>query len=506
MLLNSVVAQACHCGAAWRAIHAGGQAYAFNQQRNQFNPRVTVGKPPHACHGKRSGMAKFENAGPLLDAAGRMVEAAMKAGATGADAVAAQSRSIGVSIRNGAVESSQNAESSGISFRVFVGRRVASVSADADADPQKLAERAVAMASVSPEDPSQGFADPSLLARDELDLDLYDGFEPSAGQIKAMALEAEDAMRAVGGVTNSGGASAGYGLSGVVLVTSHGFTGAYQRSGYSISASAIAGQGTGMERDYDYSSRIHFADLGRPAEIGRNAGERAVRRIGARRPATGRTSIVFDPRVARSIAGHLAGAINGLAVARKMSFLRDAMGTAILPDGLRVTDNPLVPRRAASRPFDGEGVRGEALEIVADGVLNHWLLSSSAARELGLTTNGRGARSGASVSPTSSNFAFEPGAMTPQDLISSVGNGIYVTELIGQGVNMVTGQYSRGASGFLIENGVLGAPVGEFTIADELPAMFKRLVLANDVDRNYATAAPTLAIDAMMVGGADAPA
>ncbi|MGL4406650.1 MAG: TldD/PmbA family protein, partial [Notoacmeibacter sp.] len=392
--------------------------------------------------------------------------------------------SVGVSVRNGVVEDSENAESSSIAFRVFVGNRVASVSADATADPRALAERAVAMAKASPEDVSQGLADAELLARDVVDLDLFDATEPGSDRFRQMALECEAAALGVKGVSKSSGASAGYGSTGAVLVTSHGFSGAYKRSGFSVSASAIAGEGTLMERDYDFSSRVFFDDLADPVSIGKSAGERAVRRLNPGKLETGLQTIVLDPRVARSMAGHLSGAINGIAVARKTSFLRDQMGQQILPKGFSVTDNPLVKRRGASRPFDGEGVRGEPLEIVVDGVLQCWLLSSSAARELGLKTNGRGSRGGSGVGPSSTNFAFEPGHLTPSELIKSVGKGVYITELFGQGVNMITGQYSRGASGFLIENGEITRPVSEFTVASDLPSMFKRILPANDVDRN----------------------
>jgi PmbA protein len=438
----------------------------------------------------------------LLNAAERLVQQALKAGATAADAVAGRSASVGVSVRNGKVEASDNSESDGFSLRVFVGQRVASISANATADAVALAERAVAMAKASPEDASQGLADPEDLARDILDLDLYDPTEPGADRLREMALEAEAAALAVKGITNSSGASAGAGSSGMVLVTSGGFSGTYRRSGFSVSASVIAGEGTGMERDYDYSSKLHFSDLEDAAIVGRRAGERAVRRLSPAKAQTGTATIVFDPRVARSLAGHLAGAINGIAVARKSTFLRDKLGQRILPAGFRVTDNPLVPRRGGSRPFDGEGVRGQPLDIVVDGVLQTWLLSSSAARELGLKTNGRGARGGSGVGPTSTNFAFEPGTLAPAELITGIGSGIYVTEVFGQGVNMITGQYSRGASGFLIENGEIAGPVSEFTIASDLNHMFAHLVVANDLDRNYSTAAPTIAIEGMTIAGA----
>lgn len=442
------------------------------------------------------------DAAKLTDRVTALVEAARRAGADAADAVAVRGRSAGVSVRLGKVEGTESSESEDMSLRVFVGQRVASVSATAASDPKSLAERAVAMAKVSPEDPFQSLADPALLARNLRDLDLFDPTEVPADQLKEAALAAEAAALAVKGVTNSSGSSASAGLGGLVLATSHGFVGQYVASRFSRSTSVIAGEGTAMERDYEFSSRQHFADLDAPEEIGRKAGERAVRRLGARKAATGPVDVVFDPRVARGIAGHLAGAINGAAVARKTSFLRDMMGKQVASAAITVTDEPLRRRGQASRPFDGEGVEGGKLLMVEKGILSHWFLSTSAARELGLVTNGRGSRSGSSVSPSSTNLAIEPGERSPDDLIASLQRGFYVTEVFGQGVDMVTGEYSRGASGYWIENGALAYPVAEVTIASNLKTMFLNMVPASDLDRNFGTAAPTLLIEGMTLAGA----
>lgn len=436
----------------------------------------------------------------LADLVSGLVEAARRAGADASDAVAVRSRATNVSVRLGKVEGTEAAESDDISLRVFVGKRVASVSASG-ADMDELAARAVAMAKVSPEDPVQGLADRNRLAATIRDLDLYDETQVDAARLTEDALATEDAARAVAGVTNSGGATASAGMGGLVLATSDGFFGSYMATRFSRSVSVIAGEGTGMERDYDFSSRLHFTDLDEPGEIGRRAGERAVRRLGARKAKTGPVDVIFDPRVARGIAGHLASAINGASVARKTSFLRDSMGAAIASAAITVTDDPLRVRGPASRPFDGEGVEGEPLTMVEAGVLRHWFLSTSAARELGLSTNGRGSRAGSSVNPTSTNLAIEPGSATPEDLIGSLKSGFYVTEVFGQGVNMVTGEYSRGVSGFWIENGELAYPVSEVTIASNLKTMFLNMVPANDVDRNFGTAAPTLLIEGMTLAG-----
>ncbi|HEV2900928.1 MAG TPA: TldD/PmbA family protein [Pseudaminobacter sp.] len=446
-------------------------------------------------------MNEAPDAAKLTDRVAALVDAAKAAGADAADAVAVRSRSTGVSVRLGKVEATEASESEDVSLRVFIGQRVASVSATAASDPRMLAERAVAMAKVSPEDPYQGLADAALLAAEIRDLDLFDPTAVSVEKLKQDALAAEEAALAVPGVTNSSGSSASAGLGGLVLATSHGFLGHYVGTRFSRSASVIAGEGTGMERDYEYSSRQHFADLDSPQWIGRKAAERAVRRLNARKAKTGPVDVVFDPRVARGIAGHLAGAINGASVARKTSFLRDMMGKQVAAAAITVIDEPLCIRGQASRPFDGEGIEGKKLTMVDKGVLNHWFLSCSAARELGLETNGRGSRSGSSVSPSSTNLSIEPGERSPEELITSLKSGFYVTEVFGQGVNMITGEYSRGASGFWIENGELAYPVSEVTIASNLKDMFLNMVPASDLDRNFATAAPTLLIEGMTLAG-----
>lgn len=438
----------------------------------------------------------------LLERAVQLVDLAVKAGADKADAVVVRSRSKGVSVRLGKVESTEASESDDFSLRVFIGRQVASVSANPGFDLTALAERAVAMAKVSPEDPYAGLADESDLARDIPDLQLFDETEVSGDQLRETALAMEEVARSVNGVSNSLGAGASAGMGGMVLVTSHGFSGSYAASRFSRSVGVIAGEGTKMERDHDFDSRLYFADLDSPEEIGRRAAERAIRRLNPRQvPTASNLTVVFDPRVARGFAATIAGAINGASVARKTSFLRDKMGQQVLKAGLNITDDPLKVRGSSSRPFDGEGISGKPLTMIEDGVLKHWFLSSSTARELGLKTNGRGVRGGASVSPSSTNLALEPGDLAPEELIRSVGTGLYVTDMIGSGVDMITGEYSRGASGFWIENGELTYPVSEITIASNLKDMFMRITVANDIDRKFGVAAPTLAIEGMTLAG-----
>ncbi|MGO4200018.1 TldD/PmbA family protein [Rhizobium sp. YAF28] len=439
----------------------------------------------------------------LLSRASQLIDLAKKAGADAADAVVVRSRAQSVSVRLGKVEGTESSESDDFSLRVFVGKRVASVSANPGFDLQALAERAVAMAKVSPEDPFACLADENRLAKTYPDLQLLDTTEVGADQLREAALAAEAAALAVKGVTNSSGAGASAGMGGLVLATSHGFEGSYMASRFGNSVSVIAGEGTGMERDYDFDSRLYYSELDDAAEIGRRAGERAIKRVNPRQVPTGKgITVIFDPRIARGFVGHIAGAINGASVARKTSFLRDKMGQQVLKAGLSITDDPLIVRGPSSRPFDGEGVSGERLVMIEDGVLKHWFLSTSTANEIGgLETNGRGVRGGTSVTPASTNLALEPSDISPEELIRSVGNGFYVTELIGQGVNMITGEYSRGATGFWIENGELTFPVSEVTIASNLKDMFMRLTLANDIDRKFGVAAPTFAIEGMTLAG-----
>jgi PmbA protein len=386
---------------------------------------------------------------------------------------------------------------------VLVGGRQALVSSnDTKGEAAVLAERAVAMARVAPEDRFAGLADRAALARDIADLDLIDAELPTTARLEALARAAEEAALAVDGVSKSGGASASAGIGGMVLITSHGFRGAYLASHHNLSMVAIAGEGTGMERDYDFSSALHAADLDDAAKIGRSAGERAVKRRNPRKVPTGRVPVVFDPRVAGSLIGHLASALNGTAIVRKTSFLMDRMGERLFRPGIRVVDDPLRRRGLRSRPFDGEGVAGRPLAIVEDGVLRSWLLDSATGRELGLPTTGHAQRGVSSApSPGATNLHLAPGARSPQALIADIAQGFYVTDLIGMGANVVTGDYSRGAAGLWIENGTLGFPVSEVTIAGHLRDMFANLEPADDLVFRYGTNAPTVRLEGLTVAG-----
>ena len=439
----------------------------------------------------------------LTNLAERLVAAARRAGADAADAIAERGVSQSVEVRDGTVEATERSEGDNMGLRVLVGRRQAVVSTnDLVGDIDALAARAVAMARVAPEDKFAGLADRNLLVTTVPDLDLLDSQLPSVAQLEETARAAEAAGLAVKGVTKSGGASASAGIGGMVLVTSTGFSGAYLGSRHGVSMQAIAGEGTGMEQDYDFSSALHAADLAAPADIGRTAGERAVRRLNPRKAATKPVPVVFDPRIAGSLIGHLATAVNGSAIARKTSFLKDRLGQQIFASGIRVIDDPLRPRGLRSHPFDAEGVAGKRRALVDDGTLTSWILDSATARELGLETTGHAQRGVSSTpSPGASNLHLEPGRATPAELIADIEEGLYVTDLIGMGANMVTGDYSRGASGFWIAHGELTYPVSEITIAGHLDDIFRSLTPANDLVFRFGINAPTVRIEGLTVAG-----
>src|SRR5215467_12619143 len=359
----------------------------------------------------------------LANLAERLVAAARRAGADAADAIAERGVSQSVEVRDGTVEASERSEGDNMGLRAFVGRRQAVVSTnDLNGNVDELAERAVVMARIAPEDKFAGLATPDQLATSIPDLDLLDSELPSVARLETTARAAEAAGIAVKGVSKSGGASASAGIGGTVLVTSNGFMGAYLSSRHGVSMQAIAGEGTGMEQDYDFSSAIHAADLAAPEEVGRSAGERAVRRLNPKKVATKRVPVVFDPRVAGSLIGHLASAINGSAIARKTSFLKDRLSEQIFASGIRVIDDPLRRRGLRSHPFDAEGVAGKRRALVDDGRLMSWILDSATARELGLESTGHAQRGVSSTpSPGASNLHLEPGRASPAELIAGIG-------------------------------------------------------------------------------------
>ena len=443
-----------------------------------------------------------ENAIDLLQ---DLITRARRAGADAADAVLFEGTSLSHARRLGKTEKLERSEGRDLGLRVFIGRQQAVVSST-DTAPKaldELVERAIAMARTVPEDPYCGIADPAEIARVWPSLDMLEPVEPSAKTLIERARTAEEAALAVEGVTNSEGAEAGWGRSSVALAASNGFAGAYAGSSHGVSASVIAGTGTAMERDYDYSNAIYAADLRDPAEIGKSAGERAVKRLGAKKMPTCRCPVIFDPRVARSFISHLLGSISGPAIARGTSFLKDRLGERIFPEVITIIDDPHRHRGLRSKPFDGEGIENRRRAIIDNGVLTTWLLDLRSSRQLGLKTTGHAARGTASPpSPAATNVWIEPGALSPKELIADIGSGFYVTEMMGMGVNGVTGDYSRGAAGFWIENGEIAFPVSEMTVAGNLKDIFARLVAADDLEFKTGADSPTLRIDDLTVAGA----
>jgi PmbA protein len=439
------------------------------------------------------------------DRAADLIARAIKAGADAADAVYAADASTDVQVRLGALEDVGRSEGEEIGLRVFSGKRSATVSSS-DLSPRALdalAERAVAMARQAPEDAFAGLAPEEMLMRSAApDLDLEDDAEASPEELRARALACEEAARAVAGVTNSEGGSASQGRMIMALATSHGFAGGYGGSSHSVSASVLAGEGSGMERDYDYHTVRHLAELDSSELIGRQAGERAVARLNPIRLKSGTMTVIFNPRVGGSLIGHLLGAITGSSIARKTSFLLDQLGESIFSSDITIVDEPHRLRGIRSRPFDGEGLATASSKIIDKGVLTNWLMDSASARQLGLKPTGHAAR-GVSGAPGAgpSNLHIEPGSATPAELMADIKSGFYVTELIGMGVNGLTGDYSRGASGFLIEDGHITKAVSEITIASNLKTMFAALVPANDLEFRHGTNVPTLRIDGMMIAG-----
>ncbi len=434
-----------------------------------------------------------------------LLDAAKKAGADAADALHVEGVSSSVSYRLGKLEDVERAESYDLGLRVFVGQKVAFVSStDFAADAlAALPARAVAMARLAPEDKFAGLAPKDRLAKTIPQLDLEDRAEPSAELLIERARGAEAAALAVTGVTNSEGGGASFSRNAVTLATSTGFFGRYAGTSHGIGVAVLAGEGTGMERDYDHDSARHAGDLRGAQDIGRSAGEKAVKRLNPRSMKSQSVPVVFHSEEAAGLAGHFAGAISGAAIARGVSFLKDKMGQGIFAPGIHIIDDPHRVRGLRSKPFDGEGVANQRRALIENGVLTTWLLDCASARQLGLETTGHAARgTGGPPTPSSTNLNLEAGKLSVKELIADIKQGFYVTELMGMGVNGVTGDYSRGAAGFWIENGEIAFPVSEVTIAGNLKDMFARLVPASDLEFRHGTNAPTVRIEGMTLAGA----
>ncbi len=434
-----------------------------------------------------------------------IVKQARNAGADAADALVYESISLAASYRLGKLEDVERSESRDLGIRVFVGKKQASISSN-DFKKETLAplvDRVISMAKAAPEDPYAGLADKNLLATEQMDLDLLDSSTPpTSEQLSQKAAAVEEAALGVEGVTNSEGASASWGSATFALATSEGFCKGYTTSRHGMGCAVIAGSGTGMERDYEFTSARHADDLKSPESVGRTAGERTVKRLNPKKAESQSVPVVYDPRISRGLIGHLAGAINGRSIARGVSFLKEKLEKQVFKSSVNVIDEPHRVRGLGSMPFDGEGVKTDKLSLVKDGVLTTWLLDTASAKQLNLKTNGRAARgTGGPPSPSTSNLYMTPGELSPADLIKDIKQGFYVTELIGMGVNGVTGDYSRGASGYWIEDGEITYPVNEVTVAGNLVDMFLELTPADDLVFEYGSNAPTIRIDGMTIAG-----
>jgi PmbA protein len=435
-----------------------------------------------------------------------LVDRARAAGADAADAIYSGQESQSVQVRLGEIEHVDRSEGEEIGLRVFVGQRSASVASSEFSDETlaELVRRAIAMAREAPEDPYAGLASAELLAHSPFpDVESEDRSEDDPGTLRARALEAERAALAVPLITNSSGASAGSSSGTMALATSSGFCGAYRSTGHSISASVIAGEGATMQRDSAWHGVRHLAELDAPEEVGRLAGTRAAARLNPSRPKPGRYPVLFDPRAAGSLLGHFSGAINGASVARKSSFLQDKLSQRVFAPGVRIVDDPLRRRGLRSRPFDAEGLPVWRVALIDDGVLTSWMADNAAARQLGIEPTGHAVR-GASGPPGAapSNLYIEAGKRSREELFAAFPVAVLITELIGQGVNGVTGDYSRGASGFMVRNGETAEPVAEITIASNLIEMFATLEPGSDLEFRRGLDAPTLLIPEMTVGAA----
>ncbi|WP_420585947.1 TldD/PmbA family protein [Ruegeria sp.] len=441
------------------------------------------------------------------DISQNLLDAARKAGADAADAIVIDGSSVSVEVRSGALEHAERSEGTDLGLRVFLGKRQAIVSSS-DSRPETLtamAERAVAMAREAPEDPFTGLADADQLAKgwDLPALELFDPSpEPSAEDLMRDALIAEAAALTVKGVSQVSDAAAAYGTHRVNLAATNGFSGGYARSSRSTSCVAISGEGTGMERDYDGDSRTFQSDLRSPEEIGRTAGDRAVALVGAQKPATGTFPVLFDERISSSLIGHLLGASNGAAIARGASWLKDCLGEQVLPAHLSLVEDPHRPRISGSRPFDAEGLATHRRAIVENGVLTGWTLDLSSARKLDMTSTANAARGvSGPPSPSNWNLTLTPGTHSRADLLRDMGTGLLVTSMIGSTINPNTGDYSRGASGFWVENGEITHPVNECTIAGNLRDMLKRIIPANDARPYLSRVVPSVLIEGMTLAG-----
>ena len=433
-----------------------------------------------------------------------LIADAKAAGAQSADAVLYHSVSHGVSWRMGALEDVERSEAADLGLRVLVGTRQANVSTTdhSRSSLKELAERCTAMAKAAPEDPYCGLgAEERLAPAPHKELDLGDYAEPSTDDLKARAAACEEAALGVEGIVNSSGAGASYGEGQKWFATSHGFFGQSGGSNHSVSVSVVSKDDNGMETDYDYDSKTHITDLNDAASIGVSAGERAVRRLSPQKLKSRTAPVMFDNRLSGSLLGSLAGAVNGGAIARGVSFLKDKLGEQIFADNINIIDDPHIARGAGSRPFDGEGLSNELIRLIDKGTLTTWLMNTAHARQLGLQSNARATRGIGMPGAGTTNLYLEPGSKSPTAMMSDAKEGLLVTDMFGPQVNPNTGDYSVGCSGFWFQDGAVAYPVSEITIAGNILDMFASLTPANDLEMRGSTNAPSVLIASMTIAG-----
>ncbi len=444
------------------------------------------------------------NENQLTNFLSKIIEKATKRGANSADAIGVINQSLSISQRLGKREDLERSESNSFGLRVFIGKRQSIVSSSDKSDEgvNELIDRAIEMAKIAPEDPYVGISESESIVKNWKDLNLIDNFEPDSDWLYEKAAKAEDAALSLKEINNSEGGESSWSKSTVALANSHNFYGSYSGSMFSISAAVIAGSGSEMERDYDYSVARLNSSLDKPENVGINAAKRAIKRLKPIKIDSAEIPVLFDWRVASSLLGHFSSAINGQSIAKNTSFLSEKLNQSIFKKGINIIDDPLVPQGLGSRPFDGEAIECKKINLVSDGVLNNWILDLSSSRQLGLKTNGHASRGVSSVPfPSTSNLYLESGDSSVDQLMNGIKKGIYVTELIGMGVNTVNGDYSRGAAGFLIENGKISSPVSEITVAGNLISMFANITPANDLNFKNKTNSPSILIENMTVAG-----
>jgi len=440
----------------------------------------------------------------LLELAQETMNLALKAGATAAEAMVAESRDSSISIRHGVVEELEQSESRAVGLRVFAGQSSATIASSVltkDAR-QKLAERVVAMAKLAPPDSYAGLADPQQLAQQQADYDLVSKTYPSASELKKLVEETEATGLGIAGISKSGGAGGSSSSSTTALAFSNGFAKSWQRTGFGLSISLVAGEGTSMVRDYYGSSANHFEDVESPSYIGAKAAERTVARINPHKLQSQSVNVIFDRRVSASLLGHFAGAINGASIARGVSFLKEKLGQQVFKSNVTIVDDPHRLRGFSSKPFDGEGLPTSRRNFIDKGILTSWVLDLRSARQLNLQSTASASRGLASnPSPSTSNLHMEAGTSSREEMIHALGKGLLITEFIGNANNAATGDYSRGASGFWIENGEIQFPVSEITVAGNLNQMFLNLTPASDLEFRFATNAPSCLVEGMTLAG-----